>query len=306
MYPIRGIDVSKWQGKMDWKMARHAGIQFAFIKAGGAGIHGNYEDRHFERNADECAKLAIPVGYYWFFDPTLDAKEQADFFWNQVKDKPRHLPLVLDLETAKDSTPRKITNRAVSFSLRIKERSLSFPMVYSRASFLNMSTVKSAHWAKMELWIARYTVRRKPWGNNNDPSYLKPPHWDRWVFWQYSADGNGRGAEFGAESKSIDINYFYGNEADFSKYAGVTIEPIEEEPTSIEPAEVTPKPVEDGIKHIQTVEVTATALNIRSLPNESSNDLGKLVKASKIPVTKTEGVWMKIEGWIHGGFTKPA
>ena len=296
MYSIRGIDVSKWQGKMNWKKAHKAGIHFAFIKAGGAGYYGNYEDIQFKRNADECAKHSIPVGYYWYFDPTIDAIDQADYFWELVKSKPRNLPLVLDLETSKGLSAKKVTNQAVSFSLRLKEHSKRYPILYSRASFLNVSTVKSPHWSKMELWVARYTVRRKPWGNSGDSSSLKPAHWDQWVFWQYSADGNGRGAEFGAESKSIDLDYFIGNAESFSQYTGVVVEPIE----------VAPEPVGVGILPIQTVEVTATALNLRALPDANSDDLGELVKASKVSVTKTDGVWMKIEGWIHGGYTKPA
>jgi GH25 family lysozyme M1 (1,4-beta-N-acetylmuramidase) len=47
MYAIRGIDVSKWQGKVGWKKERRAGIRFAFIKAGGAGYYGKNSEEQF-------------------------------------------------------------------------------------------------------------------------------------------------------------------------------------------------------------------------------------------------------------------
>jgi lysozyme len=287
IYTIQGIDVSKWQGTMDWNIALSAGIRFAIIKAGGASKYGNYPDPQFERNAAECAALSIPVGYYWYFYPTIDPIEQADYFWELVKGKPRNLPLVLDLENSQNLTPKELTNRAGAFTRRMFELSSEFPMLYSRSTFLHENTIYADFWSQMELWIARYTVKRKPWSNPGDSSLVTPPYWDDWVFWQHSNGGNGRGAEFGADSKSIDLNYFNGDEAAFELNAGLVPEPI---------------PV--GIVPIETVEVLATVLNIRALPDVNSADLGNLLKGCTVPVTAIEGDWKKIEGWIHGDYTQ--
>jgi GH25 family lysozyme M1 (1,4-beta-N-acetylmuramidase) len=76
-------------------------------------------------------------------------------------------------------------------------------------------------WDFVDLWIARYTSKRKPWGNLlpwPDSPAIKPRDFDDWLFWQYSADGNGKGPEFGASSKSIDLNWFNGDQAAFDEY----------------------------------------------------------------------------------------
>ncbi len=289
IYTIQGIDVSKWQGIMDWETALSAGIRFTFIKAGGASNYGSYADPQFERNSAECAALSIPAGYYWYFYPTIDPVAQADYFWNLVEGKPRNLPLVLDLENSTDVSPKKLTNRAGAFTKRLFELSAQYPMLYSRSTFLHENTVYADFWSQMDLWIARYTVKRKPWTNPGDPSIVTPPYWDDWLFWQYSNGGNGLGPDYGAESKSIDLNYFNGDELAFSLYAGLV-----------------PEEIQVGIIPIETVEILATVLNIRSLPDENSNDLGNLLKGCVLPVTETQGDWKRIEGWIHGEYTKKA
>jgi GH25 family lysozyme M1 (1,4-beta-N-acetylmuramidase) len=86
----------------------------------------------------------------------------------------------------------------------------------------------------LELWIARYTSKGKPWGNIlpwPDSPRIKPRDYDDWDFWQWSADGNGRGAEFGASSRSIDLNYFNGDQVAFDEYIGKS--PIYTFPPSI-------------------------------------------------------------------------
>ena len=59
----KGIDVSKWQGTIDWERVKAAGIEFAMLRAGFG--RGNV-DECFERNAQECTRLGIPFGVYWF------------------------------------------------------------------------------------------------------------------------------------------------------------------------------------------------------------------------------------------------
>jgi lysozyme len=272
---------------MNWRTALSAGIRFAFIKAGGAANYGNYADPQFERNSTRCAELSIPVGYYWYFFPAIDPIDQAEYFWHLVKGKPYNLPLVMDLENSSKVSARELTILAEAFTGRLHELSAQYPMLYSRSTFLHENTVYSDFWTQMELWIARYTVKRKPWTNLGDPGIVTPPYWDEWVFWQYSDGGNGLGLEYGAESKSIDLNYFNGDELGFNFYAGLV------------PGEI---PV--GLVPIETVEILAPVLNIRSLPAEASNDLGNLLAGCIVPVTEIEGDWKKIEGWIQKDYAK--
>ena len=58
-----GVDVSQWQGTIDWEAAKAAGVQFAMLRAG---FGRNNPDPQFERNITECNRLGIPCGIYWF------------------------------------------------------------------------------------------------------------------------------------------------------------------------------------------------------------------------------------------------
>ena len=58
----KGIDVSKWQGEINWNLAKHD-IDFAILRAG---YGQNNIDEQFIRNANECTRLNIPFGVYWF------------------------------------------------------------------------------------------------------------------------------------------------------------------------------------------------------------------------------------------------
>ena len=71
----KGIDVSQWQGDIDWAAVKAAGVEFAMLRAGYG--QGNVDPK-FGRNASECERLGIPFGIYWFsyaYTPEMAAKE---------------------------------------------------------------------------------------------------------------------------------------------------------------------------------------------------------------------------------------
>src|SRR5918993_3190250 len=93
--PIHGIDVSRWQGKIDWASVRAAGTQFAFIKATEGGDH---IDPRFTENWYGAAQAGVPRGAYHFMYWCRPAHEQAAWFRRNVPNDPAALPPVLDLE----------------------------------------------------------------------------------------------------------------------------------------------------------------------------------------------------------------
>ena len=93
--PIHGIDVSRWQGKIDWASVRAAGTQFAFIKATEGGDH---LDPRFTENWYGAAHAGVPRGAYHFMYWCRPAHEQAAWFRRNVPDDFDALPPVLDLE----------------------------------------------------------------------------------------------------------------------------------------------------------------------------------------------------------------
>ena len=235
----------------------------------------------------------MPVGFYWYFRPNHDPIKQANYFCALINAKDFSLPPVCDIETTGGLSRERVADSLKKFLDRVEAVTTVKPIIYTRSSFFNYAVAPRDYWKRYNLWIARYANVDEPWGNTGDAPYVQPRDWNTWFFWQYSADGNGEGAKYGAQSKSIDKNVFNGDIHAFAAYLGFQI-PV---PPPTDPEIVAP---------LKTVEVTANALNTRQLPTAESKDLGELVKGSKVPVTAVDGEWLLVKGWIHGGYTKPA
>ena len=129
------------------------------------------------------------------------------------------MPPVIDCETDGGLSDQQITDAIVAFVAKVYDDLKVWCLMYSRAYWLNIETVYNQIFDEMGLWIARYNpFLDHPWGDAYKYPILKPEDWDTWLFWQWSAGGNGRGAEFGAKSKSIDLNYFNGDQVAFDAY----------------------------------------------------------------------------------------
>ncbi len=238
---ILGIDVSKWNLEMNWSIAKAAGARFAFIRAGSIDSYSGvcYTDYQFIRNA-RIAPDYMPVGFYWYYRPQFRAEKQADYFCELIQQKDYKLQPVLDLEATGNKTPYQITKSGADFALRVNQNLGVLPLLYSRAYWLNANTVSDPLLKILHLWIARYTSKGKPWGNIlpwPDSPRIKPRDFNEWLFWQFSAKGNGRGKEFGAVATgaaiSMDLNYFNGDQAALDKYAGVDEPPVAKLPATL-------------------------------------------------------------------------
>lgn len=182
-----GIDVSHYQGKIDWPRVKVAGIQFAYLKAtdGTAWV-----DPMFDQNAEGCNLAGIPFGAYHFFRPDQDAVAQADHFWTIVGNLP--LPPALDLEVG------PVTNsQVISFAGQLdKQASVvnidrpPFPLIYCSPAF-------AKEWlsglSAFPLWLAEY-------GDAPDTT-----QWDNWEFWQHTPNGQVDGI-----STAVDLDWFHG------------------------------------------------------------------------------------------------
>lgn len=93
---MRGIDVSSHQGKIDWNIVKTSGIEFAIIRAG----YGNTIDKCFKENIKNAKSVGIKVGVYWFSYALdiVEAKVEADYCYNAVKDYKLDLPIFYDFE----------------------------------------------------------------------------------------------------------------------------------------------------------------------------------------------------------------
>ena len=227
---VLGVDVSHWQAKrdvvpvrhMDWEKCKQAGAQFAYIRAGSiTAISGElYEDFEFQYNSEVAPQL-LPTGYYWYFRPNHDPMAQANFFINLIVNTNYKLYPWVDVEVDGGLSPDGVANQLQIFVDRM-DNYLEAPVIYTRGWWWNDNVASRSRWGNLDLAIARYVNLPEPWGNPGDQDKLRPRDWTEWLFWQWSADRppNGRGAEFGAQSNSIDLDYYNGSQDDFDDEFG--------------------------------------------------------------------------------------
>lgn len=231
MVHLLGVDVSIWQGLMNWAQAVLAGARYAILRATSISASGNpYEDAQFERNVDLAPEHLIVAGLYHYFRPQFDPIMQADWFMQRFVDLPFTCFAVPDIETAGGLAPPLIEQRAHTF---VNELISNGHMVlpYTRGSFWN-PYLGNPTWARsLPLWVARYSsLLTHPWGDG----LYRPLPWHDWLFWQWSADGNWKGREFGAESHHIDLNRFKGDIDDLRRLLGQAPPPGPGQPIPVE------------------------------------------------------------------------
>lgn len=196
---IWGIDVSHWQGLIDWQQVAEAGVGFAYVKATD-GV-GNI-DEQFRRNAGGANAVGIPVGAYHYARLSTNYVDEVDNFCRAISGLSFDLPLVLDLEDEKAvngiltknngdklKTSQQISIWAIRWLEEVKKRTGKKVMLYTGAGFIN-------EWLAPELkvydlWVAHYGVD-KPMDN-----YI----WDQWSVFQYSQSGSCQGI-----SGEVDMN----------------------------------------------------------------------------------------------------
>ncbi len=160
---IKGLDVSKFQGNVDWERVKAAGYQFAMLRAGyGFGTI----DEQFRRNASECNRIGLPIGAYWFCYATSSgtAVQEADGCLKVIADYKLEYPVCYDIEQATIDyasgqgvtiTPTLAKQLVKSFCNRVEEKGY-FAMFYSNKNFLQQYLGTDLA-KRYSLWYARYT-----------------------------------------------------------------------------------------------------------------------------------------------------
>ena len=202
-YEVHGVDVSRWQGDIDWPQLRQQGANFAFIKATDGGDH---TDPMFMTNWRASKSAGLKRGAYHFFYWCRTAGEQADWFIRNVPRDPDALPPVLDVEWNHDSACRqKLSTKLVREKMRVfiekVERHYGKkPIIYTSPDFYE-DNLQGA-FTDYPFWLRSVAAH---------PSKVYPGR--RWVFWQYSGSGLSHGVE-----GRIDLNTFYGSADDWHRW----------------------------------------------------------------------------------------
>lgn len=215
---VNGIDVSYYNGNVNWEEVKAAGIDFVIIRCGyrGYGAEGNIaQDVKFESNIQGALAAGLNVGVYMFSQAITEeeAVEEAEYMLNLVDGYEVTLPLVMDYEYAPTGSSGRLYNADLSkseataicnaFIERIASAGYT-PMIYANKSMLTNDIDGEALAENAMIWLANYTT---------DTTYGGP-----YQFWQYTESGSVDGI-----SGNVDGNFYFDNGGVFMPFRDVAV-----------------------------------------------------------------------------------
>lgn len=199
---VFGIDVSYYQGNIDWPAVAASGVRFAIVRVSHS---TQFFDPEFYDNLDGARAAGIHTGVYQYFEPDEDPIAQADLLLDAMGPLlPGDLPPMIDVESTAGLGPAAI-EAAVQAWIDHVEGALGVgPLVYSGFYFWN-DNVGSTEFGEYPLML--------PWYGVDCPGGV-PTGWDMWTIHQYCDCGN-----VGGISGPVDVNTFNGSLADLEALA---------------------------------------------------------------------------------------
>lgn len=189
--PIYGVDVSVWQGDINWGKVAKTDKEFAIIRVG----YNDKQDAQFENNYNNAVAAGIPVGCYLYSYATTESEAiaEAEIVMERIKGKKFEYPIYLDVEDAKmvGLTTKQRTDAALAFVRKMQENGY-YVGVYSNLNWFTNYLDLAAIQAECETWIAHYTTK--------EIDYSKSGH----GMWQYTDSGTVDGI-----NEMVDLNICY-------------------------------------------------------------------------------------------------
>jgi len=190
-YPVRGVDVSYYQGNIDWDTLASQGITFAFIKAT-EGV--DHLDSRFEENWSSAVNSEIYVGAYHFYRFEDSGAEQAAHYIETVPLTENTLPPVIDVELYESLTEEpdveEVRENLQEMLDALEEYYGVKPILYAAPN--TYRTYVKYFKGDYPIWISNY--------------YYEP--YFNWTFWQYTDSGQLEG--YDGDQKYIDLNVYNG------------------------------------------------------------------------------------------------
>lgn len=203
-YEVFGVDVSAYQGEIDWQTLAKQDISFAFIKATEG---SNFVDKNFTFNFENAQKAGLPVGAYHFFSYDSSGKTQAQNFINTVKAFDGMLPPVVDVEFYGDKEKNPPSRKEVECELKamldiLEAHYKQKPIIYATEKSYKMFI--SGDYNEYDIWI-RNVISKPRISDKCD-----------WTFWQWTNRKKLKGYQ--GKEKYIDVNVFNGSREEFNAY----------------------------------------------------------------------------------------
>jgi lysozyme len=204
-FEVHGIDVSKYQGDIDWATVRRSGVEFVWIKATEG---ANHVDSKFQQNWAGAKQAGIARGAYHFVWWCRHPHEEVAWFKANVPNDPDALPPVLDVEATPDSKSCKRTlhREEVLADMRIMLQDMERaygkrPVIYVTVDFYQ-HIMHPNEFSDYPVWVRSV---------KHSPPVTYPGR--RWVFWQYQSDGLVPGIR-----GKVDRNAFAGTRAQWNAW----------------------------------------------------------------------------------------
>src|ERR1700733_6386449 len=199
---VEGIDVSYYQGTIDWASAKADGVVYAFIRVS----DGTFDDPNFATYWAGTRTAGIKHGAYQFFEPGDDPTTQADLLLAQIGTlQPDDLPPVLDVETTGGLGASAVAAGVKTWVDYVASKIGRPPIIYTGMYFWQ-DNVGGPDMSTSPLWQAQYTTAACP-----DIA----PSWPTWAFWQYTSTGTISGI-----SGSVDVDRWNGDLASLTAFLG--------------------------------------------------------------------------------------
>ena len=267
------IDVSTWNGNIDWDKVYKSGVRYAMIRSSFGVENPNQVDNKFVRNITNAQRAGVKCGiyHYSYAKSAAEAKKEAEFCLKTIKGYKIDLPVAFDIEDSSQTHLGKdtLTSIVIAFCDRIKSAGYR-PMLYCNPNWLCNYLHKDKLINKYDIWLANWGV--------SAPSY-------NCAIWQYSESGSVPGI-----SGSVDMNWIF---KDYTSTKPATTKPVTK-PSSVK-------------KTDYSVKVTAQAgLNVRKGAGTNYNIITALKCGTVATVSKVSGNWGyvgKYGGWICLDYT---
>ena len=200
-YEIHGIDISHYQGKIDWDRLRTALIQrapvrFVFIKSTEGASH---IDENFEENFNQAWETGFIRGAYHFWSNNSSARDQAQYFLKHVKLEEGDLPPVLDVEhKPQEMSTADFQQEVLTWLHIVEDRYHVKPIIYTYYKFKERY-LSDSRFDEYPYWIAHYYVDKMEYGG-------------KWKFWQHTDAGKLPGID-----GYVDFNVYNGSYYDLQQ-----------------------------------------------------------------------------------------
>lgn len=201
-YPIAGVDLSHYQGSVDWEALSKEDIQFAYIKATEGSSH---VDEQFAANWQQAGKTSLKVGAYHFFSFDSPGETQAMNFITSVGIRDGMLPPAIDVEYYADKKsnppdPKAVREQLQAMIYQIESYYQTIPVIYATEEV--WERYLKGHFDDYPIWIRNV--------------FTKPKIQEPWTFWQHTNRARLKG--YSGEEEYIDLNVFYGKKDEWEQW----------------------------------------------------------------------------------------